>query len=500
MSPGAGLRGVRAGTALAAILIGATVVSACATSVEVDLGEQADVSRAGGDDGGPEPPPTPVAPASTPTPAATPTAAPSVTPTPTVRPQLPYEEAVSAFFDDIERFWGGPAGAELGIEFTPVREQIRYDPADLESIPTCDGQIGPAEIYDSNAFYCEPDDYIAWDDVTLFPELYRVYGDVSVGLVIAHEYGHAVQTQAGFSGPTIFLELQADCLAGAWAGSVAARGAGSVSFGRADLDDAIGGFLTFADPLGTSAGDPGAHGTAFDRLNAFAEGFEGGVGTCPRFVTDPPTTASLVVDRFDENAGNLPLDQLLPLLVEDLSTFLDGLGEELLGPAFDAPGQVIELPRVAGDRLACDVVAAAPDVAGSAFYCELDGEVYADRAELEEVWSEVGDFAPAYAVAHAFAMAVAVELVDGPDRAVLAADCLVGVWSRDVFEEASADPDDTTHVIFLSAGDLDEGIVGLLLVEPTGPSLAELSTIRTFDRVAAFGRGFFRGSTDCDIT
>ncbi len=486
----------RASVVLAVLL----VVSSCGTTLELGLDDLPDPSAVPPATPGPTPssPPElsgepPDEPTVTPAEQATPTA------TPMPRPRLSYDDAIDAYFADVERFWSGPAGAELGIDFTPVRARVPYDPGDVDSIPPCDGQIGVLEIYSGNAFYCEPDDYIAWDDVTLFPELYRVYGDISVGLVIAHEYAHAVQRQAALDGRTIFLELQADCLAGAWAASVAAGDAPALSFGRGDLDDAIGGFLTFADPLGTPAANPAAHGTAFDRLNAFAEGFEGGVTSCPAFLTDPPQTAAIVVDRFDENEGNLPLDQLLPLLVDDLRVYLDRLGEELVSPSFDAPGELMELPADVASPPICDRVEVVGDVAGSAFFCELDGEVYADRSELDAAWSAVGDFAPAYAVAHAYSTAVAVELTTGAAAVVTGADCLVGVWARSIFDDARLPPDERSHQIFLSAGDLDEGIVGLLLGEAAGPSLAPVGQVKTFDRVAAFGQGFFRGSAACNL-
>ncbi|MCP4223955.1 MAG: hypothetical protein GY773_11475, partial [Actinomycetia bacterium] len=164
-----------------------------------------------------------------------------------------------------------------------------------------------------------------------FPELYEVFGDFAVGLVIAHEYGHAMQARGRVDGPTIFVELHADCLAGAWAGSVAAGEGGMAPFfDRDDLDGAIGGFLTFADPRGTPAADLEAHGTAFDRLNAFSEGFENGLTPCGAYLTDPPQTASILIDPEDEE-GNMPLVDLLPLLAEDLGVFMNTLGEAQVG-------------------------------------------------------------------------------------------------------------------------------------------------------------------------
>jgi predicted metalloprotease len=421
-------------------------------------------------------------------------------PTATPPPALTYDEAIAGYFTDVERFWSDASRDVFGLDFVPVNKRLPYDPANGEAIPDCGGERAPAELYVGNAFYCEPDDYIAWDDTGLFPDLYDVFGDFAVGLVIAHEYGHAMQARGRLNGQTIVLELHADCLAGAWAAAVAAGEGGMAPFfERDDLDAAVGGFLTFADPLGTPAADTGAHGTAFDRLNAFGEGFERGLSPCGSYFTDPPQTASILVDLNDEAGGDMALVDLLPLIAEDLSIFMDALGERLVGPSFDAPVGVTEFGGALGNPVDCIRVVDADSVEGSAYFCGTDSSVYVDRGELDQLWSEAGDFAPGYAVAHSFAMSVAASLVDDAGAAVIAADCLVGVWARDVFDEASRAPSERAHVLSLSAGDLDEGVLGLLLIAPTGPSLEDPGPISTFDRVSAFGSGFFRGSSACDL-
>lgn len=476
----------------------ALVAGACATSVEVNVVTSRDVAATAAtplDAATPEAAATPDTSADAPT--AEPTAEASA-PTATPVPELGYDEAVDAYFTDVERFWSDAAPLDLGFDFEPVGERVPYDPEG--NIPACAGEIGPRELYVGNAFYCQPDDYIAWDDEGLFPDLYTTFGDFAVGLVIAHEYAHAIQARARFDGPTIVIELQADCFAGAWAGSVATGAGVGIPFEREDLDNAIGGFLTFADPLGTPAADPGAHGTAFDRLNAFTEGFERGLPVCETYLASPPPTASILIDRRDANEGNLPLDQLLPLLVEDLEFFLTDLGTELAGPGFLAPDRLTQFGGRYGAPGACGGAAVDPaSLEGSAYLCEADNVVYADRPALDDLFAEVGDFAPSYAIAHSFATSVSATLAVDATQAVLGADCLVGVWARDVFDEAAAAPPEPRHVLVLSAGDLDEGIVGLLLAPPTGPSLADPGAITVFDRVAEFGGGFFRGATECSF-
>lgn len=53
----------------------------------------------------------------------------------------------------------------------------------------------------------------------LFLALRKTYGDMAITMVLAHEYGHAVQKQAqlvGRSTPVLVAEQQADCLSGAY--------------------------------------------------------------------------------------------------------------------------------------------------------------------------------------------------------------------------------------------------------------------------------------------
>ena len=99
---------------------------------------------------------------------------------------------------------------------------------------------------------------------------------------MAHEFGHAMQGRFGFaSGRGIQDETQADCLAGAWTGWVAAGESEHVSLRTPDLDDVVRGFLLLRDDVGSDPKDTQAHGSYFDRVSAFYEGFDGGVGPVP---------------------------------------------------------------------------------------------------------------------------------------------------------------------------------------------------------------------------
>ena len=129
---------------------------------------------------------------------------------------------------------------------------------------------------------------------------------------MAHEFGHAMQARFGFaaSGRSIQDETQADCFAGAWTGWVAEGKAEHVSLRTPELDDVIRGFLLLRDDVGTDPNDSQAHGSYFDRVSAFYEGFDGGVGACrDDFGEDRLFTAAVVPTAgTSQTGGNAPLD------------------------------------------------------------------------------------------------------------------------------------------------------------------------------------------------
>jgi hypothetical protein len=85
---------------------------------------------------------------------------------------------------------------------------------------------------------------VQWDAEGLMAPLYEQFGDFTVALVLAHEWGHAIQERFGFddsANPTIVSELQADCLAGAWTGYVASGESDILVLEPGDLEEACPG-------------------------------------------------------------------------------------------------------------------------------------------------------------------------------------------------------------------------------------------------------------------
>jgi predicted metalloprotease len=137
--------------------------------------------------------------------------------------------------------------------------------------PTCGGQ----RSVPFNAFYCTAEDFVAWDQ-NLMAAGYKQIGDAWVYLIIAHEWGHAIQARLDRGQVSVAAELQADCLAGATLlGATQDR---TIRFEAGDGEELAKTLAAVADDFPwTSESD---HGDARQRINAFNLGLRGGVAEC----------------------------------------------------------------------------------------------------------------------------------------------------------------------------------------------------------------------------
>jgi uncharacterized protein len=136
--------------------------------------------------------------------------------------------------------------------------------------PVCGGE----RLGYRNAFYCSDGDYIAWD-VNLMRDGYRS-GDAWVYLIVAHEWGHAVQARLHRSLISRAQELQADCLAGA-----ALYGAARddvLRFERGDVQELSASLSRLSDDYDWT--DVSDHGSPAQRIGAFNQGAKYGVRGC----------------------------------------------------------------------------------------------------------------------------------------------------------------------------------------------------------------------------
>ncbi|NVI91344.1 neutral zinc metallopeptidase [Actinomadura sp. BRA 177] len=154
--------------------------------------------------------------------------------------------------------------------YTAPRVVGLYDGRDPSSAPRC----GKERLTRDNAAYCPSGDYVAWDAHLMRSGYAR--GDAWVYLVIAHEWGHAVQArlQRGLVSPA--AELQADCLAGAVLYGSADDG--TLQFEDGDEQELVDAFKVIGDKAPWTK--PGDHGSAVQRLRSFSRGGENGVKAC----------------------------------------------------------------------------------------------------------------------------------------------------------------------------------------------------------------------------
>jgi predicted metalloprotease len=144
-----------------------------------------------------------------------------------------------------------------------------YDGAAPDA-PTCGGE----KLKEDNAFYCAPEDFVAWDG-KLMSRAAQV-GDSWVYLVIAHEWGHAIQARLSRELNSPAAELQADCLAGSVLYGAARDG--RLVFEQGDEKEIAAGLTAIADE--TPWTDPTSHGDVFQRIQSFSQGRTGGVPAC----------------------------------------------------------------------------------------------------------------------------------------------------------------------------------------------------------------------------
>ncbi|WP_436792518.1 neutral zinc metallopeptidase [Actinospongicola halichondriae] len=396
------------------------------------------------------------------------------------------DDVVDLALDDLAAYWTEQLPVVYGIDFEPLLGgEIAYGPT--TEIPQC----GPAELdYDDvaeNALYCPDEDLIAWDRVALTPQLQEDFGPLTVGIVMSHEYAHAIQARAEVDGSTVTLELQADCFAGAWVADVNDRIAVFDDDGDS-LDQAIGGFLELRDSVGVSGGDPSAHGSGFDRVSAFQQGYERGNDVCVTYEDDPPTVVAIPFgSRADQQQeGNLPLDELIEPLLADLESFHRALFADL-GETWEPIDGVVPVDPAA-DLVECgDEVLEGDDLRLASFYCVADNTIYLDNAELVPSLDQIGDFAVGGEIARQYAFAAQNRLdIAGDDKeGRLHADCLTGVYAAAEFLQRIPD-----QQLVLSPGDIDEILIAFLTIgEDTGAT--------AFQRTAAFRIGFVNGMTAC---
>ncbi len=181
---------------------------------------------------------------------------------------------VGYVLDDVQKTFARSVPGYQGTRLTLFRASID------SACGTATAAVGP--------FYC-PVDKKVYIDLAFYDDLRERFGapgDFAQAYVIAHEVGHHVQNQKGLLGRgevnQIETELQADCLAGAWAKDASARGLVEVG----DVDEALNAASQIGDDTiqrktqGRVQPETWTHGSAAQRSGSFKKGLEGGVAAC----------------------------------------------------------------------------------------------------------------------------------------------------------------------------------------------------------------------------
>lgn len=395
---------------------------------------------------------------------------------------------------DLEEFWADNYAEVFEGEFRPVRALISWD---AESF---DGQFCGMETYGLvNAAFCKPDRTIGWDRGVLIPGLRQNNGDMGAVMVLAHEYGHAIQQQAGLvdrKTPTLVAEQQADCLAGSYMRWVAQGDSPRFTLSTADgLNKLLAAVIAFRDPLLTEAEAQigiDEHGSAFERVSAFQFGFTDGPAAC----------AAIDVKEINQRRGDLPV-----LLPEDQSGDLD-ITERWVRSMVDALNIVFEPTDPPKLDFRPDAAVDCPSARPSppASYCPDTNTIVVDLAELQMLAApsdevEVGDLAggdnTAFSVLisrYALALQHARGLVLDNAEAALRTACLTGVGTAKMIQPVNLPNGDT---ILLTAGDIDEAVSGILTNGLAASDVNGESVPSGFARIDAFRVGILGDEQRC---
>ena len=433
------------------------------------------------------------------------------------KPPREHDEFVAVALTDIERWWGEVFPDVYGEPHEPLEGGVYAGyPERGSPIPGCGTSTTDyLDLQMFVAFYCELGDFMAYDDgdseESLLTPLADAFGPAVMGVVLAHEYGHAIQGRIGALDDflaTIVTEQQADCFAGAWTGQAYRGESPLLRLGDADLRSGLLAMLEVRDPVGTNQFEPGGHGSAFDRVGAFQEGFVAGPTRCAELLENPlPLMPNQFRDAVDQGrGGNAPYDcsndpdpdcsPVTEFLAEDLNDFWQtAVGDDfvaLTAIAVDDPA----------DFSCDDMVVLATRVA----ICASERTVVYDGPEVFKLYNDFGDFALGYLYGIGWAEFVQQTLASpltGEDRALLG-DCFTGAWVRDITpddlgntpRQGDRDGDGVPDTVTSSPGDLDEAIMIAILVGDTGINDDVVGS--PFEKIDNFRTGVLGGLPACE--
>lgn len=420
----------------------------------------------------------------------------------------PYAEALDISINDIQDYWADTMPKIYdGQEYERITSDRLFAVTPKTTAPGCSSKGGKSTYDDvkNNAFYCSLGAFVAWDDEKLLPELYTEFGEYAIAMVFAHEWGHAIQDQVGIinKGTSIEIENQADCFAGAWTAHTLEND-DETGFRAtvADLQSAVAGMLKFRDTPGSDIRGDQAHGSGFDRVNGFSEGFEQGAARCADFPNNPPpyTNIQFTSQEELESGGNLAYEDAVKVATTDLNAYWQFLTDQFQPvDAVQTFSRDTSMPTCGDEQYTED------EALGTAFFCVDDNYVAWDEEMMRDVGAEIGDFGIAVLLAKQWAISAQVQ--DGQSKetieskqGTLQQSCFTGSWTRAVLDGDKHQPTESGEpALTLSPGDLDEAVRSFLAFSETPDKKGETATGSAFEQIEAFRVGFLsdNGPKEC---
>ncbi|ONM48278.1 neutral zinc metallopeptidase [Nocardia donostiensis] len=396
--------------------------------------------------------------------------------------------------EDIQTYWSERFDQEFEGKFTPVTELVSWSAkaSRADSVEFCT----ETTYRMVNAGYCRLDNSIGWDRALLLPAMTDSFGPMAVVMVLAHEYGHAIQNMAGIvarDDPVIVKEQQADCFAGAFMRYVAEGKSKHFTINTSDgLNSVLAATVAIRD---SDPDDPDSvHGSAFERVTAVQIGFTDGPKGCKAIDMDEIEQRRGDLPQsfaYDTGRGEYPITkQTLIELSKALAAILP-IDED---PTYSYDGAKIDC----SDGTSTAPVSYCPS--SNTIATDIDG--LAERGTAENDLDDplpvkvTGDYNGYLVFIARYSLAVqrdqGLRLVGA--KAGLRAACLSGVVTGKLAQPGRPP---SQGDITLAAGDLDEAVSGLL-TDGLAASDVEGKTVPSgFARVDAFRAGVFNGEATC---